>query len=142
MPTRRATADPKVPSARQQLADHLTPELPASWVVIPHEPELDATIGKTSLYISQQRINRHPAAPMGKQLVTFTLRLICPDTAVQTREDSLEDSVSELLFELERLGAAFVWSEASKVMHGAYLAYDVDLTMTGNKPRPTEKRGA
>jgi len=130
-----------VTSARQQLATALTPALPADWIVIPHEPELDAQIGKTSLYISQQTIGRHRSAPMGKQLVTFTLRLICPNTAVQTREDDLEDAVSELLFELEHLGSAFVWSEASKVRHGAYLAYDVDLTMIGNKAKPTNKRG-
>lgn len=140
-PQRRAEP-PKTPSARAQLAAVLTPALPPEWVVIPHEPKLDAQIGKTSLYISQQTISRHRAAPMGKQLVTFTLRVITPDTAVETREDGLEDAVSELLFELEHLGPAFAWTEANKVMHGAYLAYDVDLTMIGNKPQPTNRKGA
>jgi hypothetical protein len=121
-------------SARRELAAAIDAATPRSWVVVPHEPDLDATIGKTTLYVSQQSIRRHPAAPKGKLLVTFTVRLICADKNVATREDMLETAVYDLVMALEGMGVAYAWQDADKVMHGAYLAYDVAVTVTASRP--------
>lgn len=136
--TKAATPDPGNP--RKVLAGLLTAALPREWVILDHEEDLEANVGKVCVIVSQQRKQRHPAAPLGKLLVTFRLRLVAPSTDVRTREDALDDYVDELLFVIERLGTAFVWSEASKVLAGSFLAYDVDLTATANRPAPTTRK--
>lgn len=140
-----------VKTVRTQLLALLRPSLPTAtwnlargaqaWLLLPHEDNTD-TITQPTLILSMQEIERHPAAPMAKQLVTFTLRLAVPSEDFRKREDQLDEAVQKLLYAIDAGGSGIAWTSARKVMHrDRYLAFDVSMTVTIDRgdetPEPT-----
>jgi hypothetical protein len=120
-------------SIRSQLEALLKPVLPKGWVIISNERGSDVQT-KTVLRLSQQSLKRHPQAPLGALLVTFTARVIAPGDDFEKSEDVLDDAVTSFIFAVDGLGGSVAWTDAKKVLFDDALAYDIELTITVDRP--------
>jgi hypothetical protein len=119
------------PTAREQLVEALRPLLPPTWVVVPFSRNLDV-ISHPTVMVHASRIERSPAAPLSKHIVTFTVTVLDPQKDPTRGQGALDDEVNELIFALDQITFAnFLSAEPSFVQD--YLGWDVALEVITGK---------
>lgn len=117
---------PVVQSIRAAVIDALKPLLPSSWKLVAYQTNLDS-ISQPVVVLKLEEVQRHPAAPQGARLITYTLTIIEPKTAPGPADDSLDTNLV-LLLEAIDATPGLNWSSAKRVATDTNPAFDVSLT--------------
>jgi hypothetical protein len=121
-------------SVRSWLADSLTedwadiPEL-AGIRVVATERGLD-DIQQTTALIRLRSIGRAPSTPLSHRNVGLVLTLISPHLDLDLAADELDDITPEVL---DYLDTRHLHEDATTVVYGERLAFDIPLTLLASK---------
>lgn len=115
---------------RKALAAALKPLLPRTWYIVDNQGTVD-DVNRTVVRLKQLGITRLPQAPIGAHSVRFVITITAPNVSTQAAEDKLDDQVDDLIHALDGLNVE--WTDATKVIAGDRLAYDINLTITSTK---------
>lgn len=122
-------------NARKVFHAILKPLLPAAWTVLDHRPT-PTTIAKTTVWISQESVQRDPTSPRGTDLTTLLVTVAVPIIDPRAAADLLEDELDLLLTALDKV-RNITRGTADRGMTGgepAYPGYDVEvITRTERK---------
>jgi hypothetical protein len=122
-------------TARAYLIEQLTPLLPATWKLLPYFTNLDVQTQTVAMLVLES-VQRAPEAPNSTHEITFTLQLREPKTDPAKREDSLDESLDDLIFALDTIPNT-KWTKAERVLHGTpgaeSLSFDISITVYTNK---------
>lgn len=123
---------------RGALAAELADLLPKGWKWFDYTTALDAISSPTAI-LTLKSIEPLAEAPKTHRLATYTLTLVDPSGNPETREDSLDDEIVDLLGAIDEV-RNLVWTTAERVIVGsAGLGYDVTITRpffkTTTKPK-------
>ncbi|CAG7618427.1 hypothetical protein ACFPZL_01145 [Leucobacter soli] len=112
-------------SIRKQLQDALEPHLPGM-KIIPAMRNVDVP-DKPFAQLALTRLERLPAAPIGKHRATFVVTVVTPLSTPQRAEDDLDTLVGDLVYAIDGIDW-LDWETAEKVTYGdRHLAYDVTV---------------
>ena len=117
---------------RSDLAAQLKPVLPKAWKIIPYAANLDAQKGIVVLF-SQTAVQNLEQAPSFLSH-TFSIFIIDPRTDPSTVEDSLDDSVGEVLWALKGL-PFLVFDRADRVTFDNSQAWEIHITVLSQNPK-------
>lgn len=121
-------------TVRAQLKAALAPKLPAKWVIVPAQRNLDV-ISAVTIMFKQSRLAPHQAAPAALRVTGMTITLIDPHTDIEKAEDALDENLLLLLTALESLDFEAKFTEAQKVsFNDTTLAYDITVEIDTVKP--------
>ncbi|WP_341999388.1 hypothetical protein MRBLWH7_000798 [Microbacterium sp. LWH7-1.2] len=123
-------------SADQTVRAYLVEQLalPAEWHVIP-EQRFPESIAKTTVVLQHVRIEPLSEAPIGHLRHEVVLSVIDPRTDIAAAEDTLDDTVTQILIRvdgLERVG----WTSAEKVLHSDRPAWNLSLFVITESAAP------
>jgi len=120
---------PVVQNVRTAVIAALTPLLPADWKLVAYGANLD-TLSSPVVRLQIKTIERHPAAPNGARLVTYTLTIIEPKTAPGAADDALDTNLLKLIEAIDATDG-LGWSSAERVAaETGNPAFDISLTFT------------
>jgi hypothetical protein len=121
-------------NVRVLLADLLRPQLPPSWVVIPHGVTLENPQHQT-VVVRGTTLVRTPGAPRLYRDAGFTVGLVEPGLDLALLEDQLDEDVALLIDALEAIDMpGLVWGDAQRVTFDSKLhGWDIHLTITTEK---------
>lgn len=113
---------------RGVIVDRLKPHLPRRWKWYDHSVGVDE-LDRPTVILTLERIERLPEAPRAGRLITYTLTLIDPSTNVEQREDSLDDTASDLLNVIDD-DDLLRWSVAERGLdkNQQHLGFDISIT--------------
>lgn len=118
-------------SGRDYLEEHLTPQLPGKWKIIPYDTNVDPGLEPVMMYRIQS-LAKHPAAPSSTFLGTWILTIIAPEQDPQKADDHLDDLVMDALAALS--GARIKWDTAEKAKWGDHnLCYDITIQLATSR---------
>lgn len=121
---------------RRHVVDVLAPLLPRTWKWFDHSTSLDA-LSTTTLVLTLEDITRMPESPKTWRNVTYTLTILDPSTNPAQRENSLDDSIVELLNAIDDI-PDLAWSKAQRGTVGVNLGFDVSLQFPFERVFDTE----
>lgn len=114
-------------TVRKNLMADLKPTLPRRWKIIPYGTKIDELTAKQVVaMIILESVQRAPEAPQGALLVTFSLIVIDPATGPATREDALDDDLTEMLWAIDEV-ETLSWTSAQRTIFQNRVAYDITL---------------
>lgn len=122
---------PSEPTARQQLIEALTPELPETWTVIPYARNVDV-LSRPTVMVHVTSIRTLPAAPLGALETEFTITIMDPLSDPSRAQGALDDEVAELIFALRTL-TFLRFESAEPTFVQDYLSWDVKVITHTNR---------
>jgi len=124
---------PIVKNVRTAVTDALTPLLPKTWKLVPHTTNF-GVISQPVVVLKLEEVKRHPDAPNGARLISYTLTIIEPKTEPGPADDALDTKLLLLLAAIDK-APGIAWSTAKRVVTDTNPAFDVTLTFDSiNKP--------
>jgi len=115
-------------TVRSDLADLLTPKLPADWKIIPNQT-VPETLHTVTVVLKHYKLEKLPEAPQRHLSNSFTLTVASPLTTIAKAEDDLDDAVLELVTTIDTLSSVD-WTDATKVLvNDSYIGWDISLTV-------------
>ena len=117
---------PTTENLRAAVTDALKPILPTDWKLVSYQTNLD-TISQPVVVLKLETVERHPQAPNGARLITYTLTVIEPKTAPGPADDALDHKLVVLLDAIDAT-PGLRWSKAQRVATDTNPAFDVSLT--------------
>jgi len=130
---------PTVQNLRTGVTDALKPLLPATWQIVPFAKNLDA-ITRPVVMLQLEEVQRHPDAPNGARLITYSLLIIEPKNDPGPADDSLDANVINLIDAIDKT-PGLRWTSAKRVVAFESPAFDITLMFDATKS-PTTTEGA
>lgn len=114
-------------SVRHYLIDQLKPLLPRAWKLYPYSTTPDA-FTKPIVTLTLDSITKDPAAPNSHRIAAFVVGVLEPKVDAATREDSLDDSLIDLLTAIETIPSV-IWQKAERVVapNQTNVGYDITI---------------
>jgi hypothetical protein len=119
-------------SPREWLLAQLVPLVPSDWKVLPNQVD-PSTIDRVTVIFKFTELTRLPEAPAGSLSNKVIITIIDPHKEHVKAENSLDDSVLELVTALDSL-PHIVWSKAEKLLaFDQYLCWDITAQIITQK---------
>lgn len=121
------------PGAHRQLALTLRDVVPADWVVVGVERDIDEP-DAVHVTIKLDDVRRLPQAPSsGRYLVGWTVTIVTPHVDPELADPAVFDALIDLTIALDEF-EWLTWSEARKVVSAGRYAYDITLQTITEDP--------
>lgn len=117
---------------RNYIVDTIKPLLPRKWRYVATTGTLDK-LDAVTVQLILQSVSKVPEAPFAKHLqqITYELNVFDPSTNPDSREQSLDDELIELLAAIEAV-ENLTWTTADRILDASgqaqqYLGYSINI---------------